>query len=440
MGLFSVFISFFFLVLSVLIYKRGLTQPLVFFFFVWLVVCIFSVYKTAIFPASEEAFTYIIIMLCCVFMGSLAFFLPDLQLQHSDIELTENYASVTGDLKRASMTTIYLLLLVYIAFSLIDSYIIIKNFFQGTQLWVMRSWRMSTYGVDINPLIERQSFLEVTFRATILYPFQNLVAPISAYFFFNKTLRAKHKKFLWAAVISFFLTIIATGGSRNTIVYFFGCFILYYVLFSEKEFHIKQRIKKAASNVVVVSTILLVAVCLVLFVTNARTNLSVWDSLSSYLGIAPTLLTLHLPEILQSPPTYGFLTFFGLVTYPMRFLQQIGANGFVPEIYTNAFQYVLNAQNFYIISSTGLVRNAYVTPVFYFLIDGGMPFLVFASLFFGIVLGRFSRHFFKSITIKKFVYYSLIMQAILFSFVQVPSVQPSFVFSILLTWILLREA
>ncbi|EKS53258.1 hypothetical protein LRHMDP2_509 [Lacticaseibacillus rhamnosus LRHMDP2] len=69
-----------------------------------------------------------------------------------------------------------------------------------------------------------------------------------------------------------------------------------------------------------------------------------------------------------------------------------------------------------------------------------MPFLIFASLFFGIVFGRFSRHFFKSITIKKFVYYSLIMQAILFSFVQVPSVQPSFVFSILLTWILLREA
>ena len=439
MGLFSVFIGLFLLTISIIIYRKGPLHPVVFFFVMWTTVCAFSAFQKKMFAASDETYDLIIIMLICVFIGSLAYFFPALRLRNSDSDLEYSYENVSGNSKKTPLLLAYILLIIYVGISLIDSYIIVKNYLQGTELWVMRGWRMSTFGVDSNPLVDRQSFAEVIFRATILYPLQNLVAPISAYLFFNKSLRLKYKNFLFLAAFSFLLTIVATGGSRNTIVYYFGCFILYYLLSGEKSSHVKQQIKKTGTNFFVTSFILVVAIALVLFVTNARTNLSVWDSVSSYLGVAPTLLTIHLPEIQQIPPTYGMLSFFGLITYPMRFLQQIGLESVIPTTYFTAFQQVLNAQSFYVVSATGLVRNAYVTPIFYFLIDGGVPFLVVASLGFGAVLGRFSKNFFKKVTLKKFTYYSLVMQAILFSFVQVPTVQPSFVFSILLAWVLLGE-
>ncbi|MDP4467182.1 O-antigen ligase [Lacticaseibacillus paracasei] len=434
MGLMSVIFSAALLIMSAVFYKRGLTHPVVCFFFVWLMVCIFSVFQNTIYHPSEQTYELIIIMLLFFFVGSLATFLPQIRWSAEDLEV---HHDVNKD--DVAFGLLYVLLIAYILVSLVDSLIIVRNFMEGTQLWVMRGWRMATYGVDSNPVVDRQSFIEVFIRAVVLYPFQNMIAPLAAYLYFHSELRRKHRTFLVLAIVSLVLTVIATGGSRNTIVYFVACFVLYYLL-SRNKSKKTQSARKPRSiwRTVGIIGVLAAGVFVILAVTNARTTLSLEANIVSYIGISPTLLSLHLPQIYVSRHTYGLLTFFGFVTYPFRLLQQVGLDSFVPRAYTDAFQQMLNAQQFISVNSSELVRNAYVTPIYYFLIDGGTPFLVFMSLLFGAVLGQFSRAFFRGFTLRSFVYYALIMQAILFSFIQVPTVQPSFVFSMLYAWILLR--
>lgn len=432
MSMLSVFISAILLFLSILINKKGPLHPTVLFFIIWMAVCSASAFQITMYQASSESYKLIIIMLVCFFVGSLSYLMPSFSSARApeNEKISDNFNLYLGP--------IYFLLIVYILFSTIDSLIIVKNYLGGTQLWEMRSWRMSTYGVDSNPLIDRQSFLEVVLRAVVLYPFQNLVAPLAAFMFFNKKMRNKHKMFFVLAVICLLITVVATGGSRNTIVYYFGCFILCFILYAGKTGHEVKKKQSKFGRFLGLIVIVGAGSWLVLAVTNARTNISFGTTISSYLGVSPTLLSLQLPQIQQSAHTFGLMSVFGLITYPVRFLQQIGLGAIVPSAYDLAYQQVLNAQQFLVVNSSGLNRNAYVTPIYYFMIDGGIFFVIIGSLIFGFILGRFSKRFFSNMTLKNFIYYAVIMQAIVFSFVQVPTVQPSFVFSLILTWILVR--
>lgn len=432
----SIVISVTLFIISFMFFRRGLTNPVILFFAIWCAVCVFSVYENTFVHGSATAYLLINIMLICFFCGSLFYFFPPTKKKVWVDSLESNPEE---QLEHISFGVVYVLLIIYIVLSAVDSFILIKNLFSGTQLWVMRGWRMATYGVDSNPIVDRQSFIEVVFREVVLYPFQNIVAPMAAYLFFEKKLRIKYHWFFLLTIICLLLTVISTGGSRNTIVYYFGCFLLAFLFSSKRDVPEQKKTKRQSGRFFGIIAIVAIGFAFIVAVTSARTSISLGTSISSYLGIPPTLLGIHLQTIQSIPHTRGILTAFGLLTYPIRFLQQVGLTTLVPKSYDNAYQAMLEAQRYIVVNSAGLNRNAYVTPIYYFMIDGGIPFLVVASTIFGVATGRFSRNFFESITITSFVYYAIIMQAILFSFVQVPTVQPSFVFSLILAWLILNK-
>ena len=84
----------------------------------------------------------------------------------------------------------------------------------------------------------------------------------------------------------------------------------------------------------------------------------------------------------NSQYTYGMLTLFGIHSYIFRFFGIIGFE--LPDIYNVAYQYVLNANLF---RQVGFgTANSFVSPVYYFYLDGGVVFVILASTVVGCLI------------------------------------------------------
>ena len=85
------------------------------------------------------------------------------------------------------------------------------------------------------------------------------------------------------------------------------------------------------------------------------------------------------------------------------------------------------------------VGNAFVTPIYYFMIDGGIPFVCLASLLLGIITKKIYKYTANNNNIKNFVLYALIIYGIFLTFIRIQTVIPSYIISFIFAVLILGE-
>ena len=415
--------------ISVMTSRKRPLSPIVFFYALWTFILFLSVLNLYdIYKPSDEAYLLILLMLLFFYIGSLNSFFT---IKKVGLPKTNEISALAQN--EPNFRLFYFLTIFAIVFALIDCVIVIKLFLGGVPMWQIRNWGLAAFGAE-NPMVEGRSFLEEIFRSLMIAPFRALIPPVAAFSFFNPESKNKHRPLLILSLVSLLLSTVAGGGGRLGYINYFGCFLLAFLAFSNKSIFRNFNAKKYKKYVLLV---LIFGVFVVVLFTNIRTGAGNFIRQTyTYFALPPTLLSVWLTEIKTVRPLFGLLTFFGLHSYFFRGFQTLHLNFLVPEVYQVTFDQVLNAEVF---RNTGYgVGNAFVTPVYYFFIDGGYLFVCIASMFFGICVARFFKRFIVKINIKTFTYYALVMFGVLLSMMRIQTCIPAYWISFLFASILLR--
>lgn len=425
MGYITFILSAIMLVVSIKKHKNNLLNPVVLFFTLWTGILFLSILNLYdIYRPSAKAYLLILLMLIFFFIGSfINKILPFLK-------------NKTQKLKKQKIQpfyiAIYILVALFLFFTIIDCVIVVQGLLDGVPMWKIRGWRMAPFGTSSNPMLDRRSFIEEIFRSTILTPFEILMPPIAAYTFFNDKNKKRQYTLLISSILMLLTSSFAGGGGRLGFIYFFGTFIISFVLTNKDKILTKETKKKYSKMLLI---FMIIGVAIVVLFTSFRTGASFIKQCYTYFALPPTLLSLWLPEIEKFKHTYGLLTTFGIHSYLFRGLDAIGLDFLIPQIYNDTFGYMLEAET---IKQVGYgVATAFVTPVYYFYIDGGYFFVCLASLLFGMLITNAYNKILQEINIRSFTFYILIMYGIFLTFIRVQTVIPAYVIAFILAAILL---
>ena len=131
------------------------------------------------------------------------------------------------------------------------------------------------------------------------------------------------------------------------------------------------------------------------------------------------------------------LTFFGIHSYIFRGLKTVNMGFLVPEVYNNAYNYLLKAEDF--VQSGMGAANAFVTPIYYFYIDGGYPFVCIASVLFGILISTVYKRICNKIDVRNFVLYILSVYGVFLTFIRIQTCIPGYIIAIMLIFIIFKR-
>lgn len=424
MGVFSFIICLLCFIFYLLNTKNRPLHPATLFFGMYSFILFLSLLNLyGIYKPSDEAYLIILLMLIFFAVGSLASFFPYMKLSFGkkDIHVVAH---------RLNMKLFYALAGIAILFLIYDVIVVIKYYFDGVPLWQIRNWTLEVYGSD-NPILSRRTFLEELFRTVVLYPVGMIIPPIASYSFFASEYAGSRKIILFLAVTHVLLTSIVGGGGRLKIIYFAGCFILAYLLFVNKRNIVNLNKSKYKQYLIIF--VIIAFLCLVV-ATNMRMGVGYFfKQLYIYFALPPTLLSIWLPKIENTVHTHGLLSFYGLFGYVFRAFKMLGFQDLVPSIYEDAYRHLLNAQLFRNIGFR--MANAFVTPGYYMLIDGGKTFLCIGSAFFGFLAQRVHKKLIRDINIRSFCVYALAMYCVFVSFMSVFTISPLLIISFILIFI-----
>lgn len=426
-------LSFVFLILSIIIRKTKSIKPSTVFFAVWTFVLLLSSLNLYnIDKPSDEAYLLIILMLVFFFCGSVIGSLLK-------IKIPNVFTKYKKDKKILYVKPRYIIFFTLsffkILFSLIDCIIIFREYSNGTPMWQIRNWGLQPFGTE-NPILSRRSFIEEAFRSIILVPFSDIVPPITAYMFFYSNNKKEKYALLANSLIILILSSISGGGGRIGFIYYIGCFLLAFFIFCRDKNTTKKAIKKYIKIMLI---FIIIGIIFVLGYTVIRNGIGTFaKEIYTYIALPPTLLSEWLPELEESTHTYGFLTTFGIHSYFFRALQFLGLDWLVPQLYNDAYQHILNAETF---KNVGYgIANAFVTPIYYFFIDGGYPFVCIASFIFGYLVIDIHTKIEKNLNLRSFTFYALMIYGIFLSFTRVQTVVPSYIISFIFAWTMLKTA
>lgn len=428
MGIFSFIICLMCFIFYLLNAKNRPLHPATLFFGMYSFILFLSLLNLyGIYKPSDEAYFTILLMIVFFAVGSLTSFLPYLKVSFG----RKKVHMVTYHL---NMNLFYILVGIAILFLVYDVALVIKYYFDGVPLWQIRNWTLEAYGLD-NPILSRRTFLEELFRTVVLYPVGMIIPPIASYCFFASEYAGRRKLILFLAVTHVLLTCIAGGSGRLKIVYFGGCIILAYLLFSDKRSTVDLNKRKYKKYVIF---FVIIAFLGVFIATNMRTGTGYFiQQTYTYFAIPPTLLSIWLPKIENTVHTHGILSFYGLFGYVFRAFKMLGLENLVPAVYDEAYQHILNAQLFRNIGFR--MANAFVTPVYYMIIDGGKTFLCAGSMFFGILVQKAHKKLIKCMDIRAFCIYALVMYGVFISFMSVLTISPPLVISFIFIFIVCSQ-
>lgn len=425
-------LSFVFFILSIIIKKSKTIKPSTVFFALWTFILLLSSLNLYnIYKPSNEAYLLIVLMLVFFFCGSVIGSLIKIKLPKIIMEYRKNKKIIYI---KPRYIIFFALSFFKILFSLIDCVIIFREYSNGTPMWQIRNWGLEPFGTE-NPILSRRSFWEEGFRTIILAPFSDIVPPITAYMFFYSNNKKKKYVLLANSLIILILSSISGGGGRIGFIYYIGCFLLAFFMFCRDKNTTKKVIKKYIKIMLI---FIIIAILFVVGYTVMRNGIGTFTKeVYTYFALSPTLLSEWLPKLKETPHTYGFLTTFGIHSYFFRGFEFIGLDCLVPQIYNEAYQHILNAEIF---KNVGYgIANAFVTPIYYFFIDGGYPFICIASFIFGYLVMVIHTKIEKDINLKSFTFYALIVYGIFLSFIRVQTVIPSYIISYIYIWIILKE-
>lgn len=433
MGIISVIISSLLLIFSVSKLKKNILSPIVLFLGLWFFILFLSNLNLySIIKPSWQAYFLIILMLLFFFLG---YFINE---KYNIMIIIKNKIKKKENIKKNEYIPKYFYNLCYVLFGfsilllLIDCAIVIKYILGGTPMYIIRNWSLEPVG-SINPILVRRSFVEDVFRTIVLTPFSNIITPIVAYIFFNEKQNKNRIPLFVLSIINIFLSSIAGGGGRLGFIYYFGCFALSFLVFLHSQSEKKKMIVKYGKKILFCFISGLVVVILYTILRAGKGSLL--KQIYTYFAMPPTLLSLWLPKIQSSHYFYGLITFFGLHSYFFRIFDTIGLSLLVPEIYTEAYQQIVNAEIF--IDAGFGVANAFVSPIYYFYLDGGYLFVCIASFFFGVIVSYIYTSFLKTINLKSFVIYILMMYGVFLTFIRIQTAIPSYILSFIMIYVLL---
>lgn len=421
-GYIAFIISLIFFVISLLLRKNNkLINPLSFFCGLWMFILFLSSLRLFnIITPSNKAYLLIIAMLSFFSIGYiLQKFVPKKERKETDFEPNKK------------MLRIYFIIsYVAIFFTIVDCIIIIKGIMDGYPLYEIRRWGMVPFGEGGNPLVDRRTLIEETFRVVCLEPFGLLVPAVTSYAFFKFKDRKAAKKIIIVSLIYLLLSNISSGFGRLGILYFILCFVFGFVM-SKNTISITKKTKK----IIIISFI--VGILAMTLFTIMRSGTNVFKQVYTYFAMPPTLLSIWLDRLKNVQQTYGFLTLYGLFGYLFKGFQILGLNFLIPEVYDLSYEHILNAEEF-IFAGFGHA-NAFVTPVYYFFIDGGFIFTIIASLFFGFIVSRVYDRIEANLNIKNYILYCVVMYGLFVSFMRVQTCIPGYIISIIMVYILFSE-
>lgn len=108
----------------------------------------------------------------------------------------------------------------------------------------------------------------------------------------------------------------------------------------------------------------------------------------------------------------------------------IGLQFLVPPIFSQSFDHILAAEkNLQVGAGT---YNAFVTPIYYFIIDGGIVFVILASLFFGWIISQYYERTKNNTRLHSKVFYSIIIYGLFVSFMRVQTCIPNYLITLVL--------
>lgn len=418
MGILTFIVCLFLLLINYKQDKKGILSPAILFYALWSFILLLSNLQLYnITKPSNEAYFLILLMLIFFYIGKwLAYGV--IKKNH------QKFAEVNINPK---FKIIYFLIFLVIIFTLIDCFIIVKNLKLGIPLSEMRRWRMGAFGIDNNPMLARRTFVEEAFRSIVLAPFETIIPPLAAYYLFSPEKYKKRFLLLALSLLVLLLSSIAGGGGRLGYIYYIGSFLSSALLFSKKS---NINLKKY------ISIFLCLGIFAIFIFTSIRTDVGLIKQTYTYFALPPTLLSIWLPKIKEAAPLFGMLTFFGVHSYIFRIFGTLGLNFLVPNAYNLSYNWLLNAEKFV---NTGYgVGNAFVTPIYYFFIDGGYPFVIMASTFFGFLIFKFyKKHNINNV--QSFIFYILIMYGVFLSFMRIQTSIPSYIISFILVSFLLKS-
>ncbi len=433
MNILTLIISILLLISFIFFYrKRNAISPMVIFFLLWTFILILSNLNLyGIYKPSFQAYLLIMLMLLFFAIGAIAYIVMSKQ----KLKKSGNQKSRKNDRKIELRYKIYYFLcFCIIIFNIIDIIIIIKELANDNPLWQIRNWTLEPFGSS-NPILDRRSFLESAFRNIILASFETIIPPITAYYFFYEENKKRKYMLLVVSIVVLITSSIAGGGGRLGFIYYIGCFILvFFIVYRNKNSSI-ETIKKYKK---IICTFLILGILFVAIYTIFRTGLgNIIKQTYTYFALPPTLLSIWLPDLENVKHTFGLTTFFGIHSYFFRVLDTIGLDFLVPQIYNDTYTHILNAEIF---KQVGYgIGNAFVTPIYYFYIDGGYPFVCIASTFFGYLVSSLYENFEKRIDARSFVIYALVMYGVFVSFIRIQTAIPSYIISFILAIFLLKR-
>lgn len=427
-------ISIIFLMINLLFTRKNkLISPMIIFYAIWSFVLFLSILNLYdIYKPSDEAYFLIMLMLIFFFIGN--FFNMLIKNRHIVVLRKKNKDS-KGVTVKPRFKIFYILNILIVLFNLIDLYIIIKESMKGTPMWQIRNWSLQPYGSS-NPLLDRRNFIEECIRSIILGPYATIIPPITAYYFFNSNDNKQRYKLLISSLTVLVTSSLAGGGGRLGFIYYFGSFILAFAVLYRNKDEFKSKIKNYKRFIVLLAVL---GILLTFIYTTIRTGKGNFaKQIYTYFALPPTLLSEWLPNIKNIEHTYGMTTFFGVHSYFFRILDTIGMDLFVPRVYKYSYANILNAELFRDVGYG--VANAFVTPIYYFIIDGGYTFVIIASFLFGYVVSNSYKKFERNINVKSFTIYALITYGMFLTFIRVQTAIPSYIISFIFVNLLLKTS
>lgn len=409
-----------------IINKDKLFSPIKMFFCLWtLIITLSCIHITKLNKPSGEAYVLILIMLVSFFIGNI------LCLYINKKSIKKNNKTNKHKQMELYKTIFYILCIMVIIFNIIDICIVIKYRLNSVPMWKIRNWALAPFG-STNPILVRRTFVESILRNIILEPFAMLIHPVAAYYlFFDKNKKTKICM-LGASILTLVTNSVAGGGGRLGYIFFIMSYgIAFWSLYKINKID-KKTLKKYKRLIIVFSILAFIAIFGFTIIRAGKG--SFLKQFYKYFAMPPTLLSEWLPTIKKVPHTYGLLTTFGIHSYFFRTMGQMGLNSLVPCIFTTSFSHILAAEKFLPIGDG--VGNAFVTPIYYFYIDGGYPFVIIASIFFGYIITHMFNKINKDLNIRNYVLYMLIIYGVLVSFMRIQTAIPSYVISILFAIIL----
>lgn len=432
MSIVSCVISLIFFIISIFFYrKRKAVSPVIVFFALWTFILILSnLHLYNIYEASDRAYFLILTMLVFFALG-IALNICTLKNIHKNTKYKVKEENPKIELR---YKIYYALCFGIIFLYIIDIIIIIQQLQEGTPLWQIRNWTLEPVESD-NPILNRRSFLESIIRNIILAPCEMIIPPITAYYFFTEENKKRKYMLLIVSILVLVTSSVAGGGGRIGFIYYIGCFILAFFIMYKKEGQSKEIIKKDKKSI---GIFFILGVIFIVGYTVLRTGFgNIIKQIYTYFALPPTLLSEWLPEIENVNHTFGMTTFFGIHSYFFRVLDTIGLSNLVPPIYNDTYLYITNAEIF---KQVGYgVGNAFVTPIYYFYIDGGYIFVCLASMFFGFLVSGVSERFEKNINIKSFAIYALVTYGVFVSFMRIQTAIPAYIIAFIFIEVLFKK-